>query len=200
MGEAVSDLHRFGFELGELKAELLEMGRQAPIIMARALNRASTSGQAATVKAVAKDTGLQQKYVKREIRIDKATRSTPTAAVEIAGKRIPLIAFQARGPEPSRGKGRGVSYRLPTGRGRVSDAFIVTVGAGGHRGVFKRRSARRFPIVELRGPSIPHVFEKYLAPVFFPAASESLLKNLRSEIAFAKSKAGQQTLPAVESP
>lgn len=199
MGEAVS-FHRLDVDLGELTGQLREMGRQAPIVMARALNRAGTSGKTATVKAVAKDTGLQQKYINREIKVDKATRTKPTVAVEIAGKRIPLIAFQARGPEPSRGKGRGVSYRLPTGRGRVEDAFIVTVGTGRHRGVFKRRSRRRFPIVELRGPSIPHVFEKFVPTAFFPAASESLLKNLRSEISFAMSKAGQQTLPADEPP
>ena len=52
----------------------------------------------------------------------------------------------------------------------------------------------------MRGPSIPHVFEKFVPTVFFPAASESLLKNLRSEISFAMSKAGQQTLPADEPP
>jgi hypothetical protein len=176
----------FLIDLGKLKSDLEAMGRQAPIIMARSLNRAATAGKTATVKAVAADTGLQQKYINREIRVDKANRSRPAVTIEIVGKRIPLIAFSARGPEPSRGKGRGVSYRLPTGRGRIAEAFIATVGAGGHRGVFKRRGKRRLPIVELRGPSIPHVFEKYL-PTFRVVAEESLLKNLAHEISFAKS-------------
>lgn len=194
----MSNLHRFDLDLGELRAELEEMGRAAPSILARALNRAQTAGQTATVRAVGRDTGLAAKYVKREIRLDKASRTRLTAVVEVVGRRIPLIAFQARGPEPSRGRGRGVSYRLPGGRGRVPDAFISKVGVGGHRGVFKRRGKRRLPIVELRGPSVPHVFEKFLAPVFFPTAGESLLKNLRSEIRFARTKAGAATLPAQE--
>lgn len=180
-------MNAFLLDLGGLKKELEALGREAPAIMSRSLNRASTAAQTATVKAVARDTGLQQKYVKRELKIERANRSRPVAAVEIAGRRLPLIAFSARGPEPSRGKGRGVSYRLPTGRGRVSDAFITTVGS--HRGVFKRRGKRRLPIVELRGPSIPHVFEKYL-PTFRSVAEESLLKNLRHEIDFANRRTG----------
>ena len=196
MGEAVS-LHSFSLDIGGLAVELREMGRQAPIIVARALNRAQTAGKTATVKAVAQDTGLTQKYVARDLKVDKASRTQLRASLEISGRRLPLIAFQARGPEPSRGRGRGVSYRLPTGRGRIPEAFIATVGIGGHRGVFKRRTKKRLPISELRGPSIPHVFEKYV-PVFERVAGESLVKNLRSEIDFAKSKEGAATLPAQE--
>jgi hypothetical protein len=211
MGEAVSNLHAFSIDVGDLAAQLRETGRQAPIILARALNRAQASGKTATVRAVAADTGLTRKYIEREIKVDKANRTQLRATVEIVGSRIPLIAFGARGPEPSRGRGRGVSYRLPTGRGRIREAFITAVEARrthemaaafigpalGHRGVFKRRTKRRFPITELRGPSIPHVFEKFL-PVFRQAAGESLIKNLRSEISFAQTKQGAATLPAQE--
>lgn len=183
-------------DLQELKKDLEGMAARAPAIMARALNRAGVSGQTAMTKAVSADTGIAQKNVKREIQLDKATRTTPRVALTIKGRRIPLIAFQARGPEPSRGRGKGVSYRLPTGRGRVGDAFIATMGSG-HRGVFKRKpgASRRgrkatrplLPIMELRGPSLPHVFEKFI-PKFREAAQESFVKNLRSDISFAKSK------------
>jgi len=176
----------FDLDIAALKNDLEALGHQAPVLMARALNRAGVSGQTAMVKAVAADTGIQQKNIKREIKVDKATRTTPTVALEIQGRRIPLIAFQARGPEPSRGRGRGVSYRLPTGRGRVPNAFIARMPSG-HRGVFKRKAKKRLSIMELRGPSLPHVFEKFV-PQFQAAAQESLVKNLRSEIAFAKSK------------
>lgn len=196
MGDAVS-FERFYFDLGELKRDLETLGNSAPIVLARALNRAIVSGQTAMTKAISADTGLASRYVKREIKVDRAQRGHPSAAIEIAGRRIPLIAFQARGPEPSRGRGRGVSYRLPTGRGRIPDAFIATVGVGGHRGVFRRKpGARRrgpepmrsqLPIFELRGPSLPHVFEKQF-PAFRAAAEESLLKNLASEISFERSK------------
>lgn len=184
----------FDLEIKALQKDLEQLGRQAPIVMARALNRAAVSGQTAMVKAVATDTGLAQKNIKREIRIDKATRTTPTVALEIQGRRIPLIAFQARGPEPSRGRGRGVRYSQKGGlRGHIPNAFIATMESG-HRGVFVRSKKnfmkdrpKRHAIDEKFGPSLPHVFEKFL-PQFQAAAQESLVKNLRSEISFARSK------------
>lgn len=181
-------IEHFARDLGELRRDLEALGAQGPIVAARAVNRAATSGRAAMAQAIRADAGLSSQAVKDAIRIEKATKSRPKAVVEVAGRRIPLIAFQARGPEPSRGRGRGVSYRLPGGRGRVPDAFIATMRSG-HRGVFKRRQgAKRLPVTELHGPSIPHVFEKRFA-VFLDAADKALVKNLASEISFAQSKA-----------
>lgn len=183
-------IERFAFDLGTLKQDLETLGAQGPLIMARALNRAIVSGRTAMTREIVADTGLQSRYVSREIKVDKAQRTNPIAAIEIAGSRIPLIAFGARGPEPSRGRGQGVSYRLPTGRGRVGNAFIATMPSG-HRGVFKRKAKKRLTIMELRGPSLPHVFEKKF-PVFRAAAEESLLKNLASEISFARGPASTE--------
>ena len=211
----MSDWHHFTLDMGQLGKDLEAMGRAAPLIMARSLNRAAVSGQVAMVRAITDDTGIAAKNVRREIVIDKATRSEPVATVAIAGKRIPLIALQARGPEPSRGRGRGVSYKLLGGRNRIPSGFIATM-ASGHRGVFKRpgalgrkevgprqrgawKGAGRLPIVELRGPSLPHVFEKKLS-VFQAAAQESFLKNLAHEISFSKLKSATANLPAAEIP
>lgn len=185
----MSTLHSFTLEMAQFAKDLDTMGKAAPLIMARSLNRAGVSGQSAMVRAVSDDTGIAAKNVKREIVLDKATRTNPVVALSIAGRRIPLIAFRARGPEPSRGKGRGVSYRLPGSAGRIPNAFIATVGTGAHRGVFKRRGKKRLPIMELRGPSLPHVFERKVE-AFRVAAQESFLKNLAHEISFARSKQG----------
>lgn len=211
-----STQHSFALGIEEFRKDLEEMGRQAPVIMARSLNRALVSGQTAITKAVAADMGLGQRFIKKEIVVDKATRMKPSVALTIAGRRIPLIGFQARGPEPSRGRGRGVSYRLRGSRGRVPEAFIATMRSG-HRGVFKRKgslgrkvhgprgyvgrggTARaqggRLPIMELHGPSMPHVFEKFI-PKFRDAAQESLVKNLQSEIRWERAKraGGQEWL------
>lgn len=175
-----------GLSLGQLQDELLALGKSAPLVLSRALNRAATSGKTAMARSIAADTGIRNKTVSEEIRILRATRQVPKVVIEIKGRRIPLIEFKARGPEPSRGKGRGVSYTLPTGRGRIENAFIATMPQG-HRGVFKRRQTGRLPIQELFGPSLPHVFEKFL-PTFESAAQESLTKNIVREISFEQSK------------
>lgn len=175
-----------GLGLGSLEQDLLAMGQSGPLVLSRALNRAAISGKTAMARAIAADTGIRNKVVSEEIRIFKASRLNTKVTLEVKGKRIPLIEFKARGPEPSKGRGRGVSYTLPTGRGRVPNAFIATMPQG-HRGVFKRTQTRRLPIIELFGPSIPHVFEKFL-PTFEAAAQESLVKNIVSQMNFERSK------------
>lgn len=197
-------MSRHAFQLGieELQKDLLGMAARAPLIMARSLNRAAISGQTAMIRAVSADTGIAAKNVKREIVLDKASRTSPVVALTIAGRRIPLIAFQARGPEPSRGRGKGVSYVIQGVRKRIPNAFIATMRSG-HRGVFTRKpgfeKSRRhgetttrpqLPIREPRGVSLPHVFEKKL-DVFRAAAQESLMSNLRHEIDFANRPTGE---------
>lgn len=203
------------FDIKALEKELLEIGKQGPAAMSRSLNRAITSGQTAMARKITENTGLALKYSKRAIKPDKATRSRPVAAVVINAERIPLIAFQARGPMPSRGKGRkgrGVSYGLKGSRNRNPNAFIAKVASAAqreqgisHTGVMMRTAkmshprastkqskkgwSLNLPIIELRGPSAAHVFEKHM-DVFKATALESLVKNLRHEIDFAKSKAG----------
>ena len=200
----------FLVDLGGLRQELLDLGRDAPMVMARALNRAGTAGKTAMVRAAAKDSGLANKYIARDIRVDKANKTEPRVTVEVVGARLPLIAFDARGPEPSKGKGRGVSWRGRHGRVREQTAFIATVGTGQHRGVFRRlrptrsrkglsKKGQRYPpaglpITELFGPSIPTILEKQL-PVFQAAAEAALLKNLRHDIDFVKSKRGGGGVP-----
>jgi hypothetical protein len=167
-----------------------------PNAIVRALNRAGVSTRALMASKVAGDTKLRVGTVRDEIRIDRATPKKPTVRLEIRGRRIPLIEFRARGPVPSRGRGRGVTATLPSGAGRYPHAFIATMRSG-HTGVFQRvPGAQRhgpaphrsqLPIYELRGPSLPHVFAKY-AGEGLARGQESLLKNLQSELQFALSK------------
>ena len=60
-------------------------------------------------------------------------------------------------------------------------------GIGQHRGVFERRTRKRLPIRELFGPSLPHVFAKFI-PEALKRGEESLVKNLQSELRFALSQ------------
>lgn len=199
----------FNLDIEAFRKDLEEMGRQAPLIMARALNRAAVSGQAAMVKVITADTGVAAKYVKRAIILDKASRTQPVAALTISALRIPLIAFAARGPEPSKGRpGRRVTAGVKGGRQRYPDAFIASMPNAGpesnwHKGVFRRTAtlpdapasthksvgawSNNLKIFQLYGPSVAHVFEKHLDK-FGAAAAESFAKNLASEISFEKSK------------
>jgi hypothetical protein len=132
-----------------------------------------------------------------------ATYDRPVARMATSLKRIPLIKFGARGPEPSRGKGRGVSYKLGgQGKQRVPNAFIATMPSG-HRGVFVRamgahgplqgslarlaKSGGRLPIRELAGPSLGHVFARY-RPEAQGIAAEFFDRNFARELKFQASR------------
>lgn len=167
-----------------------------PAAIARALNRAGTSTRALLASRVGADMGLRVGTVRDEIKIMRATPNRPMVRLEIRGRRLPLIEFKARGPVPSRGRGRGVTAKLPGGAGRYPHAFIATMRSG-HTGVFQRKpGAQRhgppphksqLPIYELRGPSLPHVFAKF-ADEGLARGQEALLTNLQSELQFAMSR------------
>jgi hypothetical protein len=172
----------------EIIADFKEKPQAVTRALVRALNRSILAGNTLMARLIAADTGLKQSDVKAAMRKADATISRPSAAIFASLKRIPLIKFGARGPEPSRGKGGGVSYRLKGGRGRIREAFIATMRSG-HRGVFVRvPGARRLPIDEKFGPSIGHVFGKH-RPQGIQKVLDVFDKNMAHELNFAKSKA-----------
>ncbi|HEV8642168.1 MAG TPA: phage tail protein [Methylomirabilota bacterium] len=189
------------------------LGAEAPRAVARAMNRTIATVKTAAVRASAAVLTLPQKDVRPAFFESRATSTRLEADLRASGKRIPLIAFGARGPEPSRGRGRGVTYRLPGGRGRgtVPSGFIATMRSG-HRGVFKRTSnlyppARRgpkpnrawLPIRELFGPSIPRVLlEGREGDALRTLAAEALVTNLEHEVAFLVERRAAGSEPSVE--
>lgn len=153
----------------------------------RAINRAIASARTVMVREIARDTGLRSKDVRDALSLREATVNHLSGSLGATLKKIPLIKFNARGPEPSRGKGRGVRARLVGGAGHYPHAFIVTMPTG-HRGVFARKTPpSRLPIRELFGPSLGRVFEKYRAPAE-ARAREVFGKNLDHELEFAASQ------------
>jgi hypothetical protein len=153
--------------LDRASAMLDAFPRETSKAMLRAVKRATDHAATTAVRVVSSDTGLGASKVRARI-----AKVNPTGSNNVQGqvrgelKRVPLIEFGARGPEPSRGKGRGVSYRLPGGgRGRHPNAFITTVGTGRHRGVFVRRNSPRLPIQELKGPSVGLVMKKHVREI-----------------------------------
>jgi len=145
----------------------------------RSLNRGINSARTVMVREIAKDTGLRSGDVTKALRLRLATAAQPEAALAASLKRIPVIQFRATGPEPSRGKGRGVKAKV-SGSTRYPHAFIATMPTG-HRGVFARRRTARLPIKELFGPSLGRVFAKY-RPIGLARAVEAFKQNFTHEL------------------
>lgn len=157
----------------------------------RALNRAIKSSQSVMTKEIAGDTGLKQKAVRAAMSLSEATALWPEAKLGATMKRIPLMQFHAKGPRPSRGRGKGVTWRLRGGKSRAANAFIATMKSG-HEGVFKRVGKARLGITELHGPSIGIVFKKF-RPLGLARALEVFQKNFDHELEFAKGRADAGT-------
>lgn len=177
----------------ELTRRLLELGEDAPKAAARAVNRTLSSLKTLASRGIAADLGLTRKFVDRSLRTQRATVAREIGTLSVGGYRderdrltpsgrIPLVAFGARGPEPSRGRGPGVRYRLPGGRGLATHAFLATMRSG-HRGIFRRKGeAGRLPIGELYGPSPTRVFKNKILQDALVNAEATLAKNLDHEI------------------
>lgn len=159
------------------------LGQKAPLAISRALNRTIQSAQGEATKAIASDMKIIQREVRRSLAITRARPGRLQAQLTATGRRIPLIAFRARGPEPSRGKGLGVTYDLGRGRGHLPHTFIARMRSG-HRGVYRRKAgAGRTPILELKGPSVPRVFTRDAILRALKAKAETTLtKNLKYQV------------------
>jgi hypothetical protein len=171
------------FSTAEFRERIGQLKSRSPQAIVKSLNRAIISARVVMVRDIARDMALKQATVRERIFVEQARPERLEARLSASRKRIPLIEFGARGPMPSRGRGRGVTYRLGRGRGRAESAFLARMKSG-HLGVFRRVGTKRLPIRELRGPSLGRVFEQKL-PAGLARGQEQLLKNLKSELAFA---------------
>lgn len=116
--------------------------------MTRAANRTATGTVVQISKSVRERVPMPASVVKKATKVRKATQSNPTAFVDTAGKRLPLIVFKARQTA------KGVTYDKGDGKERHNRAFIETMplnfagsrilaldsegGNIGHKGVFVR--------------------------------------------------------------
>lgn len=150
----------------------------------RAINRAIGAARTVEVREIAADTGLKSRVVRDALKMRTAVLGRPEATLAASLQRLPRMDFNARGKEPSRGKGRGVSWSgLRGGRITGPHSFLATM-ASGHQGVFVRKGRARLGIRELFGPSIGHVFRKFL-PLAEARAREALVTNLSHELQWA---------------
>lgn len=171
------------FNTTDFERAVQQLRDRAPIAIVRALNRSIGSAKTLLVRDTAADMKLRVGDVRDAVTVSNASPANHAVQLHASSKQIPAIAFGARGPEPSRGRGRGVTARLPGGR--YPHAFIATIR--GRRGVYQRRGRARIPIAQLRGPSVAHVAQKHV-PAALERGVEQLHKNLEHEFKFALSQ------------
>lgn len=145
-------------DIKQVDAFLSVAPKKTSLAVFRAIKRGTAAARTEAARAVSKDMGLKVGVVRNAINLKPPNYEDLTGELRASLKRIPLYEFNAKGPIPSRGKGRGVSYKASGGRKTLAGAFIATMPSG-HVGVFKRKGAGRTPIQEKYGPSIGRVFD-----------------------------------------
>lgn len=143
----------------------------------RAINLTATSARTFLVKMVAKDYGVTQKAVRKELEISTANFSRIQARIYGSGspgiplsrfspspKRVPstihkqgryLIKLRAMVPGSDRYLPRGgIKVMVTRGKRKMIKGAFVARMESGHVGVFRRgEKGKRLPIEELYGPS-----------------------------------------------
>jgi hypothetical protein len=131
-------------EIADLGQLFASAGKQAPKVIARALNHTGAVATTQVKRALVKQVGVKSGAVNAALRQVRATPAELTFELRSSGKHLGLKDFGARQTK------RGVSA-APWRQRRVFPRTFM--GPGGH--VYKRTSKKRLPIEKLWGPSIP---------------------------------------------
>lgn len=194
----------------ELQEILREFPKKVNQSAARAINAGATTGRKLILKGVTSTLNVKRKDIAGKGRyggvlLSKASASNPTAIITVGGRRIPVFRFKGKPKRPLPVKGIGyrvnqsgrrkrktraapASWRIAkTGRYAgihiAPDSFTAKMKSG-HIGIFKRVVKKNRKLIELRGPSIPHVAieDKKLQASMRVDVGEIIQKRLLSQI------------------
>jgi hypothetical protein len=150
-----ADIDRAVRSLTELQRTVI------PTATARGLNKTAAQAKTQAGREISNRYNISSRVVGRQITVSRATKTSLTAIVKPSGRKLPVMAFQAR-QTPA-----GVRIQIIRGSPKViAHAFIVRTRSG-HLGVFARgrysgrsfvHQKPRFPITELFTVGVPQAF------------------------------------------
>lgn len=157
--DARHDIARIELNLGLYAAE-----RQKAAV--RAANRTMTTARADAARRIQGDyAGLRIRQIKARLKLQRATGSTPVAAITFSGKRIPLYGNFGMRQAGKWGVGfRGLPWRLETVSGEevtpemLRRAFRQRSRRTGRADVFSRLGARRDSFELVLAPGLARAF------------------------------------------
>lgn len=129
-------------QLWRIEQDLKELGVKMPKILSRVANKTATSARVALVKEIQGIYTEKSGKAKRNMKIKKASNSSPTAVIKLTGKPQPSVYFHY-----SKGGSGGAKLQVRTDKpfaavisNRGGRKAFVAQMASGHKGVFQRQS------------------------------------------------------------
>ena len=166
-----------------------DLGKKAPGIIARALNRSAESARTNVVRQAREAYFVKSADVRGTITIQKATTDRLWVIVKSRGTRRPLSAFNVKPGRPIPKKPPAVLRVavMRSGLKGLPGAFLARGRASGKLHVLTRVSSKRYPIRIRYGPSVPEMIGSNLSKGVYRShverqAEEIFVKRLDHEI------------------
>ncbi|MEQ6355923.1 phage tail protein [Lysinibacillus sp. M3] len=162
----------------ELEKLFAKTPKEAPIIMARAINRSAVTARATASQEIRAKYIIRASDVKSAIKINKATSGKLSAQVSASGPVIPLMKFDVT---PKKSSDVIVRARVKKGGSRkpVQNGFIVSA----YNNVYARTGDSRYPIKGAFGPSIAQMMgERTIIKNIATRSQETLDKRMEHEM------------------
>lgn len=181
-------------DLHSIEKRLKTLESKAPIVLARAINRAANAAKVKTAKEISSKYQISSPKVKSTISMKKANRGNLMAEVESKGKNIGLYKFKVS-PKTKVKKGTPKTYRASVKKEGGYKALsgnpkpFVMEMKNGHMGVFARNGKSRTSISELYGPAVPQMIKnEEIADSIERRTQEVLNNRIEHEISYLLSK------------
>ncbi len=174
-------------DMVRVQRSLSDVGDAVPKIASVEINKTAKSTRVRIARRIAERVNLRQSSILNTIKLTRATTNKPEGSINIEGREIPLIHFDARQTpagvsvagtmRPRSGSESDYEATNPDGRtviaanDKLSGSFIATMPSR-RRGVFRRRRTddsntavpfyargpkSRAQIFQLLGPSVPEL-------------------------------------------
>lgn len=177
----------------QIEKKLGDMKSKAPVVMARAINRAVTAAKTAMGKEASAKYYVASGTVKSTVRLTRASAGNLRGIATSKDARVPLYKFKVSPKTPVRVTGRGrrspsvykAAVKKAGGYKPLdgSPKAFVTGFKTGHSGVFERKSSSRLPIKELYSPAVPQMLKSEdVFPEIEKRTNEVLQNRLEHEI------------------
>ena len=164
-----------------------QIGKDAPKVMARGVNRAARGGITDAVNLLKRHLLLKPTDIRKGFSIRQATAQKPEATIIGLGRHgQPLMKFKITPRNPDSRPKSGVRVQVRRfGASRVVQGAFVARMKSGHVGVFKRDGEGRLPVRELFGPD-PKLYlrRQMMLKQLRRSISARLEKNLRQSLRY----------------
>lgn len=169
-------------QIAKIQSDLGEFKSKTPVVIYRALNRASQTIKTTSSREVRNTYVIKAKEVNETFKVKKANRSRLGIDVMSSGKRIPLdrFKFSPNMPKPSKPP-KSIKVKVKKGgRAELLHSFVTNLH--GNK-LFERVGRRRLPVRRLMTISIPEmVGTKSITKEVNNRALESFYKRVEHEI------------------